>query len=160
MTIPDAPSPDVYRLSIGTFVLRVPRMTFGQSVWTTGHALAAGLGQLGHELQADDAESIAAQLYCSGRASSLLAGLLVTEGERWQKARAEQLARQFDELETPEDQRQLAAALSRGLLLFLTSALLSQETSPKSLTAPTGEPIAGGESAPAATSISAPTSDQ
>lgn len=160
MTIPDAPSPDVYRLSIGTFVLRVPRMTFGQSIWITGHALAAGLGQLGQGAGPDDAEAIAAQLYCSGRASSLLAGLLALEGERWNKVRAEQLARQFDELEAPEDQRQLAAALSRGLLLFLTSALSSGETSPKSSTAPTGELIAGGESAPAATSISAPTSGQ
>lgn len=165
MTTPTATPPapptdgEAYRLSCGEFTLSVYGMTFRRNIWLTGHSLAAGLGELGRVATPHDADAIAARLYSSGRASLILAGLLVPAGQRWDQAQAEQLATTFDELTDPDDHRVLAAALSRGLMLFLRASLPSEESTRNSSTpAPDAAAGAGGESE--ATSTSAPTGDQ
>lgn len=156
MTTPTATPPapptdgEAYRLSCGEFTLSVYGMTFRRNIWLTGHSLAAGLGELGRVATPHDADAIAARLYSSGRASLILAGLLVPAGQRWDQAQAEQLATTFDELTDPDDHRVLAAALTRGLVDFMTGGAGLSATSPTS-----SAPPASDASAPAPAEIEA-----
>ena len=121
----------------GRVFIPTANTTFDQDLYLMSLMTETGLARVARSFDkdmilSDVAQEIITVAYNSGKLFLILAGGMVEEGKKWNKAESVQLAQWFADLSDPDDKAALHGIIATAILGFFLTALSSLRTSENS----------------------------